>query len=54
MSARDGRGVSGAQARVPEPLPKDLRAGRLGRRAAELGVLGLIVAASDQHAARPG
>ena len=36
--------VSEPITRVPEPLPQDLGASRLGRRAAELGLLGLIVA----------
>ncbi len=36
--------VSEPITRVPEPLPKQLGASRLARRAAELGLLGLIVA----------
>ena len=36
--------MSGPSTRVPEPLPKDLRAGRLARRAGELAVLGVVVA----------
>jgi uncharacterized protein (TIRG00374 family) len=36
--------VGGPSTRVPEPLPGDLRTGRLARRAAELGVLGLVTA----------
>ena len=36
--------VSEPITRVPEPLPKELGAGRLARRAAELGLLGVVVA----------